>query len=111
VTENPKEAAGRAKLALQLCPPAAKREMALALENGATKYGAWNWRKAGIVLSTYIGACQRHLDAIADGEDVDPVSGLSHWAHILAGAAIVVDAQSGHMISDDRVKFPRGDEI
>lgn len=100
--ENPKEAAGRAKVALQLCPPEAKRLMALALESGAEKYGAWNWRDAGIRLSTYIGAMQRHLDALADGEDTDPESGLPHVAHILAGAAIVADANKFGMLADDR---------
>ena len=100
--ENPKEAEGRKKLQLQLCPPAAKREMALALGHGAEKYGEWNWRDAGINLSTYIGALQRHLDAIQTGEDRDPSSDLSHWAHILAGAAIVVDAAECDMLNDDR---------
>lgn len=100
--ENPKEAAGRAKLQLQLCPPAAKREMALALEHGAQKYGAWNWREAGINIQTYLGALQRHADAIAVGEDMDLDSGLSHWAHILACSAIVVDALEHDMVTDDR---------
>lgn len=100
--ENPKEAAGRAKVPLHLCPPEAKRLMALALEDGAKKYGAWNWRDAGIQLTTYIGAMQRHLDAIADGEDVDFGSGLNHIAHILAGAAIVADAAKFGKLNDDR---------
>jgi hypothetical protein len=100
--ENPKEAAGRAKLPLHLCPPAAKREMTLALEIGANKYGPWNWRGAGINLMTYIGAMQRHLDAIHAGEDTDPDSGVSHIGHILAGAAIVADAEEHGMLTDDR---------
>lgn len=102
MAENPKESAGRSKLQLQLCPPAAKREMARALENGAKEYGAWNWRKGGIKLMTYVGAMQRHLDAIADGEDIDRESGFSHLGHILAGAAVVVDAFHASMVHDDR---------
>lgn len=103
--ENPKESAGRSKLQLQLVPPAAKREMTLALEFGTVKYGAWNWRAAGVNLMTYIGAMQRHLDAIQEGEDTDPDSGVSHIGHILAGAAMVADAKAGAMLNDDRPGF------
>lgn len=99
---NPKEGAGAAKLPLQLVPAAASCEMALALRDGADKYGAWNWRKAGINLSTYIGALRRHIDAIAEGEDIDPGSGVSHIGHVLAGAAIVADATRHGMLTDDR---------
>lgn len=105
--ENPKEAAGAAKLPLQLVPAAASRDMALALAHGAAKYGKWNWRDAGIVLSTYIGALRRHVDALAEGEWINPDSGLPHIAHILAGAAIVSDAFENDMIELDYP--PQGD--
>lgn len=100
--ENPKEAAGRAKVPLHLVPPAASREMALALGHGAAKYGEWNWRETHVNLMTYVGALKRHLDAIVSGEDADPESGLSHWAHALAGAAIVCDAMECGNLKDDR---------
>lgn len=106
--ENPKEAAGRSKLQLQLVPTAAKREMTLALEIGGIKYGFWNWRGAGICLMTYIGAMQRHLDAIQNGEDMDPSSGVSHIGHILAGAAVVADATDVGMLTDDRPAVEKG---
>lgn len=108
--ENPKEAEGAKKLPLQLVPPAAEREMALALAEGAGKYGPWNWREAGINLETYIGAMKRHINAIARGEDIDPLSGVSHLGHILAGAAIVVDAAEHGMLNDDRPKGSRPDD-
>jgi hypothetical protein len=109
--ENPKEAAGRAKLQLQLVPPAAKREMTLALEIGAAKYGAWNWRTAGINLMTYIGAMQRHLDELHRGRSMDPESGVSHIGHILAGAAIVADALYVGKMNDDRPNADYGPPV
>lgn len=110
-TENPKEAAGRAKCPLHLNPPTALRQMAEALQHGAHRggpkgegYGEWNWRAAGINATTYIAAAMRHLTAWQDGEDNDS-SGLSHIAHVMAGMAIVLDAQACGMMKDDRSKL------
>lgn len=105
-TENPKEAAGRAKCPLHLNPPTALRQMAEALQHGALKYGEWNWRAAGINATTYIAAAMRHLTAWQDGEDNDS-SGLSHIAHAMAGMAIVLDAQACGMMNDDRSKLSK----
>lgn len=102
--ENPKEAAGRKKTPLHLVPPEAKRLTALALAHGAGKYGAWNWRDAGVEMTTYLAAIERHCDALRDGEDIDPESGLHHVAHVLAGASILADAIARGMVHDDRWK-------
>ena len=109
-TENPKEEAGRKKCPLQLLPPAAMRETANALGHGAEKYSQWNFRGAGINATTYIGACYRHLSAWADGEDLDPESGLSHIAHISACCAILLDCMHTRMMNDDRSKVPTPEE-
>lgn len=61
-------------------------EIAKVLAFGAQKYEAHNWRK-GIAYSRLLDAAMRHLFAFADGEDMDPESGLSHVAH--AGCCIV----------------------
>jgi len=82
------------------------RQAAYAHQHGLKKYGRFNWRHAGINATTYIGAIRRHLDAWADGEDNDPDSGLSHIAHIIAGANIILDAQAIGMMNDDRSKLP-----
>lgn len=105
--ENPKEAAGRAKCPLHLVPPVAMSATAYALEHGAEKYQKFNWRAAGINTTTYIAAALRHLTAYADGEDNDPSSGLSHIAHVMAGMAILLDAQACGMATDDRNKLPK----
>ena len=99
--ENPKEATGRRKVPLQMNPPIASHYQALAQQHGADKYGPWNWREAGIQLMTYVGAVKRHADAIIDGEWFDPDSGLPHFAHIMAGSAVAIDAWHGGMVNDD----------
>lgn len=64
----------------------ALEEIAKVLAFGANKYAAHNWRN-GIAYSRLLDAAMRHITAYADGEDVDPESGLSHVAH--AGCCIV----------------------
>ena len=113
--DNPKEQAGQAKCPMHLLPPEALRQVAEVLKHGADKYGAWNWREAGINASTYIAAINRHLSAWQDGEDLDPESGESHIAHVAACCAILMDAGGIGMVNDDRsrrggVSSPKVDE-
>lgn len=61
-------------------------QISMVLAFGAKKYAAHNWRQ-GIAYSRLLDAALRHLYAFADGEDLDPESGLSHIAH--AGCCIV----------------------
>lgn len=99
---NPKTLVGAKKVPLHLVPPSAKHYLALALENGASKYGPYNWRDAKISISTYKAAAERHLDAFWDGEDVASDSGLHHIAHAMACCALILDAHSIGMLVDDR---------
>jgi hypothetical protein len=73
------------------------------LAHGAGKYGVRNWRKDPILLKTYVGAIRRHLNAWADGEDLDPDSGESHLAHIRACCAVALDAMNQGTAQDDRL--------
>ena len=75
---------------------------ALGLLDGALKYGRANWRETGVRFTIYYDALRRHLDALYEGEDIDPDSGLPHLAHILACAAILADAQATGNLNDDR---------
>ncbi len=70
--------------------------------HGADKYGERNWRIDEILASTYEGAIMRHFLAWAQGEDIDPDSGVSHLYHIRACCAVVLDAQSHGKLVDDR---------
>lgn len=99
---NPKDAIGSDKVPLHLFPPAASTLGSLGLLHGALKYGAWNWREAGVRMSIYLDAMQRHVAKLQEGEDADEESGLPHLAHILACAAILADAQMAGMCNDDR---------
>jgi len=104
--DNPKAAIGALKVPLHLVPPSAKHFLALALEDGAKKYGPYNWRQSKVSFSTYYGAAQRHSDACWDGEDVARDSLVHHLSHAMACYAIVLDALHCGMLIDDRP--PRG---
>lgn len=104
--ENPKEAQGRKKCPMHLLSPSAMRETANALGSGAAKYGARNYRTAGVNATTYVAAILRHVTAWNDGEDLDPESGLSHIAHAAACCDILLDCAATGMLRDDRSKKP-----
>lgn len=89
---NPKQIFGDKKPSLHLVPPAASLYMALAMRNGAEKYGPFNWRDKAVEVMTYIGAAERHMKAWVDGEELADDSGIPHLAHALASLAILVDA-------------------
>lgn len=99
---NPKTAIGVTKVPLHLVPPSAKHFLALALADGARKYGPYNWRDAAISVSVYKSALERHMDAYWDGEDRAPDSGVHHVAHAMACCALILDAMTVGRLNDDR---------
>lgn len=99
---NPKDAIGDKKVPLALLSPIAKAYWSVAQFVGMVKYGAWNWRKAGVRSSVYISAIQRHIDAYASGEEVDPIDQTPHLGHIMACCAILIDAKAAGKLTDDR---------
>lgn len=102
---NPKTAIGATKVPLHLVPPAASHFLALAMADGAKKYGPYNWRTLPVSVSPYKAAAQRHWDAFWDGEDNATDSGVHHLAHAMACAAILLDAMSvGNLVDDRPVK-------
>lgn len=68
-TTNPKDLVGVTKPDLSLVPPVAVMEEARALEDGADKYGPFNWRDKKVRARVYIAAAKRHMDMWLDGED------------------------------------------
>ena len=88
---------------LSLIPRRASEEEARVLDFGRQKYGAWNWSK-GMDWSRLIDAGMRHLMAFADGESVDPESGLSHLAHARACLGFLLEYEKEHPELDDRRK-------
>ena len=71
--------------------------------HGDDKYqnGRLGWRKEVVPLSDHINGIARHLKAISDGEMTDPDSGEKHAAHIMARAAIIIDALDHGVLKDD----------
>lgn len=101
-SSNPKAAQGAAKVQLHLVPPASLIYQALAMEDGAAKYGPYNWRKNSVNVTTYISAAIRHLQSYLDGEESAQDSKKPHLGHALASIGIIVDAKENDVLIDDR---------
>jgi len=99
---NPKDRAATGKLDLSLVPDTAVIGMALAFTEGGFKYGAYNWRVAGARASVYVAALRRHVARWMDGEASDPETGVPHLASAMACLAVLFDAESMGMLTDDR---------
>lgn len=99
---NPKDALAVTKLPLHLVPDTIEAYAALAFAEGAAKYGAYNWRVAGVFASVYHSAMKRHLASWHNGEEADPVTGVPHLASVIACAGILLDAKFCGKLTDDR---------
>lgn len=99
---NPKDIVGGEKLPLHLLPTPALAEVCLAFLEGALKYGAANWRKAGVKASIYRAAGQRHGDKWWNGEDRDVQTRVHHLASRIACDLITLDAMLCGKLVDDR---------
>lgn len=99
---NPKDLIGIKKVQLGLFPAAGSIYGALGFEDGAVKYGPYNWRANKVKMTVYLDAIERHLLALRDGEDCAADSKKPHLAHIIASAALLADATEGGFLIDDR---------
>lgn len=99
---NPKDLIGVKKPRLSYIPPSALVHLSKAMENGAKKYKAYNWRSNEVQTMIYIDAALRHLLSFLDGEDFASDSGVHHLAHMMACGAIILDAIENKKIIDDR---------
>lgn len=101
---NPKDiaAAVAGRVPVDLFPDTATIAGAMAFWEGANKYGQYNWRVAGVLASVYSKAVRRHLYAWWNGQDTDPDSGLPHLWKALACIAVLIDAESCGLLTDDR---------
>lgn len=104
---NPKDLIGSTKLPLNLVPDTLAIAASMAFAEGASKYGAYNWRAAGVRASIYVAAARRHLDKFWNGENVDPDTKVPHLASAIACFAIILDADLCGKLNDDRP--PRAD--
>jgi len=99
---NPKDGIGVRKAGTHLIPRKVIFELGLALLEGARKYGAHNYRIAGVRASVYYDALDRHVSAWWEGEDIDPDSGLSHLTKAMACLVVLRDSMTIGNWTDDR---------
>lgn len=69
-------------------------------EHGAKKYALYNWTK-GMAWSIPTACALRHIDAVVNGEELDPESGLPHMGHVWCNL-IMLDWFVDH--------YPEGDD-
>lgn len=100
--ENPKDLLAVKKPPIHLVPPIQEVLTSLAFQDGAIKYGPFNWREKKVKYSVYYAAAIRHLKQVYDGEDIDPISKVPHLAHASACIAILMDAAACGCLVDDR---------
>lgn len=109
---NPKDKIGIKKPRLSLVSPASLLYEALAMGDGAVKYGPYNWRGKKVQLSIYIDACKRHLDSFFDGEELTRDSKVPHLGAAKACIGIIIDAlETGNLVDDRPPKGVMSDLI
>lgn len=104
---NPKDRLAASKVDLSLVPPASIIHEAMAMENGAKKYNAYNWREKKVRARVYVAAAMRHLSEYLDGADYssDTSPPVHHLAHAKACCGILLDAiETGNLVDDRPVK-------
>lgn len=100
---NPKDAVGVRKLPFSVLPWRVLHRVALAMLEGACKYGRHNYRPAGVRASVYFDAVvARHLSDWWEGVDIDPDSNLHHIDKAIAGLMVLRDSILHGNFVDDR---------
>ena len=106
---NPKDAVGSRKVPMNVLPCRVLMEMACGMLEGACKYGAFNYRAAGVRASIYYSAAIGHLMAFWEGEDIDPDSGLPHIIKAADCLVVLRDSQvAGNWVDDRPPRVPGG---
>ena len=101
---NPKDFLGAKKVPFTCFPAAGQIHGSMAMEDGEFKYGFMNWREHPVKARIYIDAMKRHIAAWEDGEETAQDSLVHHLGHVIACAAILLDAQEVGNLLDDRSK-------
>jgi hypothetical protein len=92
---------------VELCPGIVNELVGTVLWESAAprgKYEMHNWRKGLKWLEEVLGSLERHLNALKEGEDIDPESGLPHIAHLLTNAMFYAYYERHGLGEDDRPK-------
>jgi hypothetical protein len=99
---NPKDAVGIKKVPFSTLSAPVVMEMAIAMLEGALKYGRHNYRVKGVRASVYYDALMRHITAWWEGEDIDAESGMHHLVKAMTTLLVLRDAMVRHKWVDDR---------
>ncbi len=99
---NPKDILGAKKVSFTKVPPIAIAHMAMAMMDGAGKYGPYNWRSKKVIASIYVDAAIRHLLGWFEGEEYADDSKVHHLGHAAACSGILLDALNTGNLVDDR---------
>lgn len=99
---NPKDAVGVRKASLSCVPKAPLLELAVAMQEGARKYGRHNYRAANVQVMIYVDAAHRHLFDFEEGVDIDPDSDVHHVTKAIATLVVLRDAMLQGKAIDDR---------
>lgn len=108
---NLKTVAAVGKPGITAVPPVAIFALGAAMQDGVNKYEKYNWREAGATVSVFVDAMGRHLLAYYAGENYAGDSKIHHLAHLMAGCAILLDAELHGKLNDDRLAKDLDPEI
>lgn len=100
---NPKDKFGSKKVSITKLPAVGIMHGSMGMMYGASQYDPYNWRDNAVIASIYVDAMIRHLMAWFDEkEEIAEDSGVTHLGHVIANAAILLDAQATGNLIDDR---------
>jgi hypothetical protein len=106
---NPKQDFGFMKVSITRVPFTVLDALSLGMGEGGYKYGAYNYREAGVLASTYVDAAFRHLKRFWEGQDYDTEAAikLHHIGKAMTSLAVLYDAivqsqEHPHLFVDDR---------
>src|SRR3954471_17118318 len=89
---NPKDAIGSTKAPLGIVPGTGDYYACEAFLEGASKYGRYNWRVAGVRASIYHDALLSHLKKWWNGQNRDPKTLVHELGSVRACVDILIDA-------------------
>lgn len=81
------------KAMFDLIPPLAELEVARVLTYGAKKYEPENWRYVEDATRRYTAAARRHINSAMQGEQCDPETGYSHYAHAICSLMFMLEIE------------------